>query len=171
MWAMLMIVGVAIPRLHAGFSWGQFSLEGFTPTAYWREQDGDRFVGVFIVTMAMLLAPKLMGWLATVVDPAMRRGCGGALRSFLGMLLETLLAALMAPGRMWVQPGVQAVGLAGNDAGWEAQRRDDGTLSLGELVRLYGGLTLAGVVAGVAAWMVSPALLAWMSPVVLGLLL
>ncbi|GHD69205.1 glucans biosynthesis glucosyltransferase H [Luteimonas padinae] len=171
MWAMLMIVGVSIPLLHAGFGWGHVSLDGFTPTAYWREQDGDRFIAVFVVTMAMLLSPKLMGWLATIVDPAMRRGCGGALRAFIGMLLETLLAALMAPVTMWVQSRGVAEVLAGKDSGWESQRRDDGSLPLRELLRLYGGLTLAGVVAGVAAWMVSPALLAWMSPVVLGLLL
>ncbi len=171
MWAMLMIIGVAIPLLHAGFSWGQFSLAGFTPTRYWREQDGARFIGVFIATMAMLLAPKLMGWLATVVDPAMRRGCGGAWRSFVGMLLETLLAALMAPVTMWVQSRGVAEVLAGRDSGWESQRRDDGSLPLRELLRLYGGMSLAGVVAGVAAWMVSPALAAWMSPVVLGLVL
>ncbi|MEN1941383.1 glucans biosynthesis glucosyltransferase MdoH [Luteimonas sp. MJ246] len=171
MWAMLMIVGVSIPLLHAGFSWGQFSLEGFSPTAYWREQDANRFIGVFVATMTMLLSPKLMGYLATVVDPAMRRGCGGAWRTFVGMLLETLLAALMAPVTMYVQSRGVAGVLAGKDSGWESQRRDDGTLPLRELLRLYGGLTLAGLVAGVAAWMVSPALAAWMSPVILGLVL
>src|SRR5690606_37956917 len=44
-------------------------------------------------------------------------------------------------------------------------------LPLRELLRLYGGLTVAGAIAALAAWMISPALLAWMSPVVLGLLL
>ncbi|HEY4530966.1 MAG TPA: glucans biosynthesis glucosyltransferase MdoH [Luteimonas sp.] len=171
MWAMLMIVGVSIPLLHAGFTWGQFSLEGFTPTAYWREQDENRFIAVFVVTMFMLLSPKLMGWLATITDPAMRRGCGGPFRAFLGMLLETVLAALMAPVTMWVQSRGVAEVLAGKDSGWEAQRRDDGVLPLRELLRLYGGLTVAGAIAAVAAWMISPALLAWMSPVVLGLLL
>ena len=171
MWAMLMIVGVSIPLLHAGFAWDRLSLEGFTPTAYWREQDADRFVGVFIVTMVMLLAPKLMGWLATVIDPVMRRGSGGVVRSALGVLLETLLAAMMAPVTMYVQSRGVAQVLAGQDSGWESQRRDDGSLPVRELVRLYGGLTVAGMVAGVAAWMVSPALLAWMSPVVLGLVL
>lgn len=171
MWAMLMIVGVSIPLLHAGFSWDRPSLAGFTPIAYWREQDGDRFIGVFIVTMTMLLAPKLMGYLATVVDPVTRRGCGGALRVAAGVLLETLLAALMAPVTMYVQSRGVAQVLAGKDSGWESQRRDDGGLPLRELLRLYGGMTLVGVVAGVAAWMVSPALAAWMSPVVLGLVL
>src|SRR3546814_3131832 len=36
-------------------------------------------------------------------DRDLRRGCGGAGRTFIGMLLETLLAALMAPVTMYVQ--------------------------------------------------------------------
>src|SRR3546814_4336485 len=70
---------------------------------YWREQDPDRFLWVFVFTMGMLLAPKLMGFIATMFDRDLRRGCGGAVRTFIGMLLETLLAALMAPVTMYVQ--------------------------------------------------------------------
>src|SRR3546814_2922377 len=95
MWAMLMLVGLAIPLHHAGLSWGNIQLSGFSPTTYWREQDPDRFVWVFVFTMGMLLAPKLMGFIATMFDRDLRRGCGGAVRTFIGMLLETLLAALI----------------------------------------------------------------------------
>ncbi len=171
MWAMLMLVGLAIPLHHAGLAWGNFAISGFSPTSYWREQDPHRFVLVFVFTMAMLLAPKLMGFVATMLDRDLRRGCGGALRAFLGMLLETVLAALMAPVTMYVQSRGVAEVLAGKDSGWESQRRDDGSLPLSGLLRSYGGLSLLGVVAGVAAWFVSPALAAWMSPVILGLVL
>src|SRR5690606_35960432 len=140
MWAMLMIVGLAIPLMHAGLTWGNLTLVDFSPTGYLREQDPDRFLGVFILTMAMLLSPKLFGYLATVSDPVLRRGCGGALRAFAGMLLETLLAALMAPVTMYVQSRGVAEVLAGRDSGWETQRRDDGSLPLSALVRSYGGM-------------------------------
>src|SRR3546814_4493175 len=93
MWAMLMLVGLAIPLHHAGLSWGNIELSGFSPTTYWREQDPDRFVWVFVFTMGMLLAPKLMGFIATMFDRDLRRGCGGAVGTFIGMLPETLLAA------------------------------------------------------------------------------
>ncbi len=171
MWAMLMIVGLAIPLMHAGLTWGNLTLVDFSPTGYLREQDPDRFLGVFILTMTMLLSPKLFGYLATVSDPVLRRGCGGALRAFAGMLLETLLAALMAPVTMYVQSRGVAEVLAGRDSGWETQRRDDGSLPLSALVRSYGGMTIAGLIAGVAAWLVSPPLAAWMSPVIAGLVL
>ncbi|MDR0184755.1 glucans biosynthesis glucosyltransferase MdoH [Lysobacter arvi] len=171
MWAMLMLVGLAIPLVNAGLGSDTFFLPGFSPSAYWREQDPERFLWVFILTMSVLLAPKFMGWLTLFFDRETRRGCGGIVRSFLSMLLETLLAALMAPVTMYVQSRGVAEVLAGKDSGWDAQRRDDGTLPLSGLVRSYGGVTLLGVIAGVGAWLISPSLAAWMAPVILGLLL
>ena len=171
MWAMLMLVGLAIPLHHAGLAWGNIELSGFSPTTYWREQDPERFLWVFVFTMGMLLAPKFMGFVATMTDRELRRGCGGAVRTFIGMLLETLLAALMAPVTMYVQSRGVAEVLAGKDSGWESQRRDDGSLPLSSLLRSYGGLTFLGVLAAVMSWSISPALAAWMSPVILGLVL
>ena len=87
------------------------------------------------------------------------------------MLLETILAALMAPVTMYVQSRGLAEVLAGRDSGWESQRRDDGRVPFSSLLRNYGGLSVFGACAGVVAYAVSPALFAWMSPVVAGLVL
>ncbi|WP_158987109.1 glucans biosynthesis glucosyltransferase MdoH [Lysobacter panacisoli] len=171
MWAMLMLVGLAIPLFKAGLGLDMLTLPGFSPGAYWREQDPERFIWVFFLTMSVLLAPKFMGYLTLFFDRDTRRGCGGAIRAFLSMVLETLLAALMAPVTMYVQSRGVAEVLAGKDSGWDAQRRDDGTLPLSGLVRSYGGVTVLGVLAGAMAYYISPSLAAWMAPVILGLLL
>lgn len=171
MWAMLMLIGLAIPLQQAGVNLEQVRIEGFTPTVYWRGGDPERFLWVFSFTMTVLLAPKLMGYLATLADRDTRRGCGGAIRIFFSMLLETVLAALMAPITMYRQSRGVAEVLAGKDSGWETQRRDDGSLPLSSLVRSYGGLSVAGALAGAAAYAISPALAAWMGPVILGLVL
>lgn len=171
MWAMLMLVGLAIPLHKAGLGWDTLTLPGFSPSAYWREQDPERFLWVFFLTMSVLLAPKFMGWLTLFFDRDTRRGCGGMVRAFLSMVLETLLAALMAPITMYVQSRGVAEVLAGKDSGWDAQRRDDGTLPLSSLLRSYAGVTMLGAIAGVMAYLVSPSLAAWMAPVILGLLL
>src|SRR5690606_20343350 len=81
------------------------------------------------------------------------------------------LAALMAPVTMYLQSRGVAEVLAGKDSGWDAQRRDDGSLPLSGLVARYGGLTLFGAGTGVVAWLVSPGLAAWMVPVIAGMLL
>ncbi|MFC5594783.1 glucans biosynthesis glucosyltransferase MdoH [Lysobacter niastensis] len=171
MWAMLMLIGLAIPLESAGFTWSSLSLPGFSPGEYWKQQDPERFLWVFILTMAVLLAPKCMGYLTLMFDRDMRRGCGGGFRAALSMVTETLLAALMAPVTMYVQSRGVAEVLAGKDSGWDAQCRDDGTVPLSSLVRSYGGLSVLGVIAGVAAYLVSPSLAAWMAPVILGLVL
>jgi membrane glycosyltransferase len=171
MWAMLMLIGLAIPLQQAGINLEQLRIEGFTPSVYWRGGDPERYLWVFSFTMAVLLAPKLMGYLATLADRDTRRGCGGAIRIFFSMLLETVLAALMAPITMYRQSRGVAEVLAGKDSGWETQRRDDGSLPLSSLIRSYGGLSLAGALAGAAAYAISPALAAWMGPVILGLML
>ncbi|WP_411833869.1 glucans biosynthesis glucosyltransferase MdoH [Pseudoxanthomonas mexicana] len=171
MWAMLMLVGLAIPLQQAGLAVDQLRLQDFSPATYWRGGDPERFLWVFWFTMSVLLAPKAMGYLATLADAATRRACGGALRIAAGMLLETLLAALMAPVTMYVQSRGVAEVLAGKDSGWEPQRRDDGSVPLSSLLRSYGGLSVFGALIGLAAWLVSPALAAWMSPVILGMVL
>src|SRR5690606_36571623 len=87
------------------------------------------------------------------------------------MLLETALTTLMAPITMYVQSRNVAEVLAGRDSGWESQRRDDGTLPWPVLVRRYAGVTACGLVGSVGAWMVSPPLALWMSPVLAGMVL
>ncbi len=164
LWAMLMLVGLALPLLALAPG------EQYSAGRYWMEQDPDRFLWVFALTMSMLLAPKLFGYLATMLDRDMRRGCGGAARAAVGVLLETVLAALMAPVTMYVQCRGVAEVLAGKDSGWDSQQRDDGSQPLSALLRSYGGATVVGLIALVMALGVSPGLAAWMSPVIAGLL-
>jgi len=121
--------------------------------------------------MAVLLLPKVLGYLAMLLDPVDRRGCGGAFRAFVSMLVETVLAALMAPVVMYVQSRGVAEVLSGRDSGWDAQQRDDGGISWMALVRGYGGLGVFGAFMGVLAWAVSPSLAVWMAPVVIGMVL
>ncbi|MGH8025957.1 MAG: glucans biosynthesis glucosyltransferase MdoH [Pseudoxanthomonas sp.] len=170
MWAMLLLVGIAIPFEHIAASEGGV-LAGFSPAAYWRSLDPERILWLFAASMAALFAPKVLGYLAMLVNPAERRGCGGALRALLSVLIESVLAALMAPIVMYVQSRGVAEVLAGKDSGWESQRRDDGSLPLSGLLKSYGGLSLFGVLIGLLALYASPSLAAWMAPVILGLVL
>ncbi|MFT4197521.1 MAG: glucans biosynthesis glucosyltransferase MdoH [Pseudoxanthomonas sp.] len=171
MWAMLMLVGVAIPLERGGIVLDSATLARFSPLGYWRQLDPDRILWVFAGTMFLLFAPKLMGYLATLADRDTRRGCGGALRMVASIAIESVLAALMAPIVMFIQSRGVAEVLAGRDSGWDAQRRDDGSLPLSALMRRYGGVTVFGACAATVSWLVSPALAAWMAPVTLGMVL
>jgi len=164
-----MLIGIAIPLFQEGIDFN--ALLHLSPSVYWRAQDEEQVVRLFAATMAVLLMPKVLGYLAMLLDPVERRGCGGAIRAFLSMLVETVLAALMAPVVMYVQSRGVAEVLSGRDSGWDAQQRDDGGISWISLVRGYGGLGVFGAFMGVLAWAVSPSLAAWMAPVVIGMVL
>ncbi len=169
MWGMLMLIGIAIPLFQGGIDFNE--VLNISPQLYWRAQDEEKVIRMFAITMAVLLLPKVLGYLAMLLDPVERRGCGGAIRAFISMLLETLLAALMAPVVMYVQSRGVAEVLAGKDSGWDAQQRDDGGISWQALIRGYGGLSVFGLFMGVLAYAVSPSLAAWMAPVVVGMVL
>ena len=165
-----MLVGIGIPLAQSGPDI-EGGLAPFSPAAYWNSLDPERILLLFMATMGVLFAPKILGYLAMLMDAVQRRGCGGAFRAFVSVLLESVLAALMAPIVMYVQSRGVAEVLAGRDSGWESQRRDDGTLPLSALLKSYGGLSLFGLFIGVVALFVSPSLAAWMAPVILGLVL
>jgi len=137
MWGMLMLIGIAIPLFQEGIDFN--ALLHLSPSLYWRAQDEEQVVRLFGATMAVLLLPKVLGYLAMLLDPVDRRGCGGAFRAFVSMLVETVLAALMAPVVMYVQSRGVAEVLSGRDSGWDAQQRDDGGISWMALIRGYGG--------------------------------
>ncbi|ACB92657.1 glucans biosynthesis glucosyltransferase MdoH [Xylella fastidiosa subsp. fastidiosa] len=167
MWGLLMLVGIAIPLVGDGID--LTAGMHFSPAHYWHGRTDGDVLWIFTFTMFVLLAPKLLAYFALLFKPYERRACGGALRVLLSILLESILAALMAPIVMYLQSrGVFEV-LAGKDSGWDAQQRDDGKLSWSVLLRSYGGLSVLGVLIGALAYTVSPPLAMWMSPVVLGM--
>jgi membrane glycosyltransferase len=87
------------------------------------------------------------------------------------MLAEVLISGLIAPIMMLIQSASVTGILMGRDSGWNAQRRDDGSLPLRDVMRRYARHTAFGIVLALAAYEVSFSLFAWMTPVIIGLIL
>jgi membrane glycosyltransferase len=126
---------------------------------------------VFAATMGLLIAPKLLAYLVLISRRKERVSFGGSIRVLAAILVETVLAAIIAPSMMIFQSGAVAEILLGRDAGWQVQRRSDGEVARGEIYRKLTAPTLFGLVLGLSAYAVSVPLLLWMSPVVIGLVL
>jgi membrane glycosyltransferase len=169
MWLAFLWVGMLI-SLQARFVRPEYFAPGFSLFPQWPVQDPVRAAQVFAGTIGLLLAPKLLGYLILLGKKALRRGTGGALRGFLGLLLETLISGLIAPVLMLMQTAAVLQILLGRDSGWSAQRRDDAAVPLRESFRLYRWHTLFGLIFAAAAYAVSPPLFLWMTPVIVGLL-
>ncbi len=171
LWLLFLMAGILI-ALQARFVLPDyFPNTGKSLFPVWPVIDPVRAMWMFVGTMGLLLMPKLLGCLAVLANGSNRRGCGGGIRLMISLLLETLVAGLLAPVVMLTQSVDVVAILAGRDSGWNPQRRGDGSLPLREIVRQYRRHTILGVLMGVAAWLVSPTLALWMSPVVLGLAL
>src|SRR3954470_19768461 len=170
LWLSFLFVGILI-SLQAKFIRPEYFPKTFTLYPQWPAQDPVRAAYVFAGTMALLLLPKLFGYFAMLPDHTARRGFGGALRAFISMLMEILISGLIAPIMMLIQSTSVIQIVSGRDSGWNAQRRDDGSLPLGATIRRYGWHTAFGLLLAFAAYEVSFSLFAWMTPVIVGLIL
>ena len=124
---------------------------------------------LFLISMALLMAPKVMAFWTVAASPLERRRFGGGQNLFVSLLAETVLSTLLAPVMMFNQVRAMVSILAGRDSGWSAQTREEGRLSLAMAARFHGPDTAAGVVMGAAALLASPAVFWWMAPVIFGL--
>ncbi|MCB4824703.1 glucans biosynthesis glucosyltransferase MdoH [Roseicella aerolata] len=170
LWLLFLVVGV-LGALEARFIRPAYFPSGPSLFPDWPVVDPVRAMWLFIGTMSLLLVPKLLAWALLLLNREDRRGIGGGVRSFLGLLLETLVAGLLAPVTMLTQSVDVVSILLGRDSGWQPQQRDDGKLRLREVLRLYWRHTAFGLLFGLSSWLVSPFLALWMLPVTLGLTL
>lgn len=125
---------------------------------------------VLATTFFCLFLPRLIALGMTLAKPAERRAWGSPAKLVAGVLLETLLSALIAPIMMLSQSKALFDILLGCDAGWSAQKRADGSIRWGDAenrhrIHLASGLALGGFL-----YWVSPDTFWWALPVVLGLL-
>ncbi|MGJ4929893.1 glucans biosynthesis glucosyltransferase MdoH [Bradyrhizobium sp. HKCCYLS2038] len=170
LWLAFLVLGILI-SLQANFVRPEYFPKGFALFPSWPAQDPVLAAQVFGATIGLLMVPKLLACLAALVASARRRGFGGGFRLCAAVLTETLLSALIAPSMMIFQSLAVIEILLGRDAGWQVQRRSDGGVSRQEIVRKFALPTLCGVVMAASATAVSLPLLAWMSPVIAGLVL
>lgn len=170
LWLLFLLTGILI-ALQARFVSHDYFPGGKSLFPTWPIIDPVRAMWMFIGTMAVLLAPKLLAAIAVLLRASERRGHGGAARLLMSVGAETILTGLIAPVTMLSQSGAVCEVLLGRDSGWQPQRRDDGSVPIGELARRYRYHTLLGLLLGGGAWIVSPHLALWMTPVVLGLVL
>ncbi|MDX6805721.1 glucans biosynthesis glucosyltransferase MdoH [Terrihabitans rhizophilus] len=170
LWFAFLLSGVLI-ALQARFVPPQYFGDEMSLFPSWPAQDPVRAAWVFGGTMAILLLPKFLAYIALLTRPEDRKGCGGAIRAFFSMILETLITGLIAPVMMLIQSVAVFDILIGRDAGWKPQRRDDGSIPFSDIVHRYAWHTAFGILTAWGAYEVAPSLFLWMTPVILGMVL
>ncbi|MBK9078202.1 MAG: glucans biosynthesis glucosyltransferase MdoH [Hyphomicrobium sp.] len=169
-WALSLIVGLVL-ALQGQQIIPSYFRDAKTLFPIWPIIDPGAALRLFLATLGVVLLPKGLGLLLEWKRARREGNAMHAVRSTIGVLYETIYSMLIAPILMLTQTVGSIQIFAGIDSGWKAQKRDDGALSLRDafwFARWHMGI---GLFVAIIAYAVSPGLLGWMAPVVLGLVL
>lgn len=170
LWLLLTLVGFAL-TLQATLVRPEYFSKQFQLFPDWPVFDAQRMLLLFGFSMLVLFIPRLIGLVRSLLTRQVRKGCGGILGLPVSAVIELLLSALYAPIMMLIQTQHVFSILAGRDSGWNAQRRQARAASWREAAQRYWKHSVIGVITGIIALLLSPTLLAWLSPALAGLVL
>lgn len=169
-WLVLILIGFAL-TLQATLIRPEYFSKTFQLFPDWPVFDARRMLLLFVFSMIVLITPKIVGLLRGLARSTIRRGCGGIIGLPLSAVVELFLSALYAPVMMLIQTQHVISILTGSDSEWVTQRRQAAVISWREATHFHWKHSLIGVATGVVAFLLSPTLLAWLSPTVAGLML
>ncbi|MCB1505957.1 MAG: glucans biosynthesis glucosyltransferase MdoH [Hyphomicrobiaceae bacterium] len=169
-WAASLVLGVLLALQSRGVVPDYFPSE---PSLFplWPVMDPGAAARLFMGTMAVVLLPKMLGLWLEIRRARAARETFATLRAFGGVAVETVFSMLLAPILMMTQTVAVTEIMLGRDSGWKPQSRANGEVPFGYAMRFHAPHMVIGVMTAVISYWVAPALLVWMSPVVLGLLL
>jgi membrane glycosyltransferase len=137
----------------------------------WPRFDVELMMALFWFSMLVLLIPKLLGLIRALISKRLRHGGGGVIGITASFLLEVILSALYAPILMLIQSHHVFEVFMGRDSGWKPQRRESSGTTWTDAWYFHSGHLLLSCMTAVIIWFLSPPLLAWVSPALLGLFL
>ncbi len=168
LWLLFIVATLAL-GVQNEFSRPEYFSRGYSLFPLWPNLDPVRALRLFLVTLGILLVPKFLGLLHFVGRARRLRGAGPMLP--FSIAVEIGGSALLAPVLMLMHCGFVMAVLGGRDSGWKPQRRGDNGLPLSEIAYRHRWHVLIGAGLAVAAKSISPEMLAWIAPAVLGMAL
>ncbi len=170
LWLMLILIGFAL-TLQATLIRPEYFSRTFQLFPDWPVFDARRMMLLFLFSMIVLLTPKAIGFVRAMLTNRVRRNTGGIIGLPISVVVELAVSALYAPVMMLIQTQHVFSILTGRDSEWVAQRRQAEVISWRESAHFHWKHMVIGVLLGITAFLLSPELLAWLSPTVAGLVL
>jgi len=125
---------------------------------------------LIVVTLAVLLLPKLLGAVLVVANGRTRRAFAGTARLGTSLLLEQAFSVLLAPTMMLFHATFVIQTLLGKSVSWNAQPRGERGVTLQEAFRRQKWQLLTGLVWAAVILEFAPHFFWWLTPVFAGLL-
>ncbi|WP_350644546.1 glucans biosynthesis glucosyltransferase MdoH [Pseudoalteromonas sp. G24-MNA-CIBAN-0072] len=135
----------------------------------WQIAKTELIDSLLYLTIIILLLPKLMGVIVTLVHRKQR--FGGALKLTLGSIIETVFAIIVAPLMMVFHAYFVVCVFLGKKVKWDAQPREGRMVPWKEAFSYTLLSSLVAIVWGSVAYYFTPVFFWWLSPILLGLIL
>ncbi|SHE39592.1 membrane glycosyltransferase [Modicisalibacter ilicicola DSM 19980] len=145
----------------------QFFTQNYQLFPEWPESRVAMIASLLVITVIMLVVPKLLG--LTVALMHRRKEFGGGLKLTVSALLEIVYSILLAPLMMAFHAWFVVSILAGRTVSWSSQSRGGRLIPWGEAWRRTWSMTLLGVAWGALSYYYAPLFFWWLSPVLLGM--
>ena len=170
LWFLFLLLGtwVAWDRYSSGLSLLPFE----TYVDRWFHINGiEQSLILTAVVFALLFLPKILAVTGAILSPTTRRSFGGMFPILAGSMLETIVSMLLAPCIMAAHTLMVISIFLGRAVGWGNQNRETDGTSWGDAIRFHAFPTILGIAWTALALKISHTFAAWMSPILLGLVL
>ena len=126
--------------------------------------------GLVVVTLVLLFAPKILSVVFALARGEARQ-YGGPVKLIASVVLESVLATLLAPIRMAFHSRFVLLNLLGREVPWISQRREDRETPWWDALRHHGRDALVAGAWGSAVLWIAPSYFWWLTPVLVALVL
>jgi membrane glycosyltransferase len=130
----------------------------------------DWVAGLVGVTLVLLFLPKLLS-LGFVLARGEAKQYGGGAKLLASVVLESVLATLLAPIRMAFHSRFVLLNLLGREVPWISQRREDRETPWRDAIRHHSRDALVAFAWGSTVLWIAPAYFWWLTPVLVALVL
>ena len=141
---------------------------GRYPVLSWPISHTVALVSIAVATLALLYIPKLLALLLMLRERETRRHYGGASRLIVGVLIENVVASVIAPVFMLSHSWFVANIVLGRKITWGAQPRGGDGIPLGRALSAFAPHSVIGIAAGIAVWRWMPSVFWWYLPLLIG---
>jgi membrane glycosyltransferase len=170
MWLALLLLSSVLSAVEASRK-VEYFLPGFRSLyPHWPQIRAGETAVLLVVTLAVLLLPKVLGVILAVRDRALRWQFGGVRRVCESVLVEQLFSMLLAPSMMMFHSTFVVQTLLGHSVSWNAQSRTDRGITFREAFRRQKWHLALGIAWGALMLRLAPQFFWWLTPVLAGLL-
>jgi membrane glycosyltransferase len=169
LWLLFLLAFNAQLFFHRASGLSDITVRSWTP--YLKISAAHHALLVFGLATFVLLVPKILALIDLALNRDRSASFGGVPRACLSAFLELVYSTLQAPVLMLWHTEFVVGALLGVSVSWKTQNRSAAGTTWGFAFRNHWKHSAIGLIWGIAIWRVDPLLLAWMSPILAGLLL